>query len=318
VVLDLAARNFLAIAHVSGAEGVGTRTELGSFALFDLSAQHLSRSTTLPLQESTFSVLHVELHLEPASGARNSGLDRSDLGPAIVKGASVPPSREAQTLYTTVAETDSMSQRGHGTVATIPIPAHVPVERASFVLDPSFDRNFARAVRITATPHAAKDSESIETIGGEVSRVKLPDALIDSRRMSVDAVLGANLRSGATVEVVVANDEKPLPLRSVRLEMRQRRICFDAASGEAPYTLRYGDAILHASLYDYARVFVPSAKPFVATLGAEWVNPHFVARVDRRPYIERHPELVWVVLLAGIAVMGSFALRSTRRHSESR
>jgi hypothetical protein len=100
--------------------------------------------------------------------------------------------------------------------------------------------------------------------------------------------------------------------------MRQRRICFNAAAGEAPYILRYGDAILHASLYDYARVFVPSAKPCVATLGAERLNPHFVARVDRRPYMERHPELVWVVLLAGIAVTGSVALRSTRRHSESR
>ncbi|AEU35182.1 hypothetical protein [Granulicella mallensis] len=317
VVLDLAAKNFFATAHVSGAEGIGKRTELGSFELFDLSAQHLSRSTTLPLQESTFSELHVELHLTPAPGSRGS-----DFGPAIVKAASVPPSREAQTLYTTVAETDSISQRGHETLAKIAIPAHVPVERASFVLDPGFDRNFAREVRITATPRAARDRESIETIEGEISRVKLPGtqfgAPIDSREMSVDAVLGANLRSSAMVELAVADGEKPLPLRSVRLEMRQRRICFDAAASEAPYTLRYGDAILHASLYDYARRFVPAAKPLVATLGAERVNPGFVARVDRRPYIERHPELVWVVLLAGIAVLGSFALRSTRRHSQSR
>jgi hypothetical protein len=321
VVLDLAAQNFFATAHVSGAEGIGKRTELGSFELFDLSAQHLSRSTTLPLQESTFSELHVELHLTPAPGSRNSGRN-ADLGPGMVKGASVPPSREAQTLYTTVAETDSISQRGHETLAKIAIPAHVPVERASFVLDPGFDRNFAREVRITATPRAARDRESIETIEGEISRVKLPDApfgtQIDSREMSVDAVLGANLRSSAAVELAVADGEKPLPLRSVRLEMRQRRICFDAAASEAPYILRYGDAILHASLYDYARQFVPAAKPLVATLGAERVNPGFVARVDRRPYIERHPELVWVVLLAGIAVLGSFALRSTRKHSQSR
>jgi hypothetical protein len=321
VVLDLAAKNFFATAHVSGAEGIGKRTELGSFELFDLSAQHLSRSTTLPLQESTFSELHVELHLTPAPGSRNP-----DLGPGMVKGASVPPSRDAQTLYTTVAETDSISQRGHETLAKIAIPAHVPVERASFVLDPGFDRNFAREVRITATPRAARDRESIEIVEGEISRVKLPDARfgsqigvqIDSREMSVDAVLGADLRSSATVELAVANDEKPLPLRSVRLEMRQRRICFDAAASEAPYTLRYGDAILHASLYDYARQFVPAVKPLVATLGAERLNPGFVARVDRRPYVERHPELVWVVLLAGIAVLGSFALRSTRRHSQSR
>ena len=325
VVLNLAAKDFLATAQVYGVQGVGKRTDLGSFALFDLSAQHLSRSTTLPLQESTFSELHIVLHLAAAPGSQNH-----DLGPAIVKEASVPPSREAQTLYTTVAETTTFAQRGHKSMAKIRIPAHVPVERVSLALDPGFDKNFARPVDITATPDATRDREAIETIHGEISRVKLaggssgvpgvpgvPTVPIDSSRMSVDAVLGANLRNGATVDLAIENDgNQPLPLRSVRLEMRQRRICFDAAANSAPYILMYGDAVLRAPLYNYARLFNSAAQPVVATLGPEQVNPSFIARVDRRSYSERHPELLWVLLLAVFAVLGSIALRNNRRHRQ--
>ena len=324
VVLDLAAKDFLATAQVYGVQGIGKRTDLGSFALFDLSAQHLSRSTTLPLQESTFSELHIVLHLAPAPGSQNH-----DLGPAIVKAASVPPSREAQTLYTTVAETAEIAQHGDKSIATIHIPAHIPVERVSLDLDSGFDKNFARMVDITATPEATPeatpDREAIETIRGEISRVKLaagsssgvPGVPIDSRRMSVDAVLGANLRNGATVNLAIENDgNQPLPLRSVRLEMRQRRICFDAAANGAPYILMYGDAVLHAPLYNYARLFNSAAQSVVATLGPEQVNPSFIARVDRRSYSERHPELLWILLLAVFAVLGSIALRNNRRHRQ--
>lgn len=320
VVLNLAAKDFLATAQVYGVQGVGERTDLGSFALFDLSAQHLSRSTTLPLQESTFSELHVVLHLAPAPGSQNH-----DLGPAIVKEASVPPSREAQTLYTTVAETTTFAQHGHKSMAKIRMPAHVPVERVSLALDSGFDKNFARTVDITATPDATRDREAIETIRGEISRVKfvagnnsgVPGAPIDSRRMSVDAVLGANLRNDATVDLAIENDgSEPLPLQSVRLEMRQRRICFDAAANSAPYILMYGDAVLRAPLYNYARLFNSAAQPVVATLGPEQVNPSFIARADRRSYSERHPELLWVLLLAVFAVLGSIALRNNRRHRQ--
>ena len=317
VVLDLAAKDFLATAQVYGVQGIGKRTDLGSFALFDLSTQHLSRSTTLSFQESTFSELHVVLHMAPAPGSQTQ-----NLGPTIVKAASVPPSREAQTLYTTVAETAAFTQRGHESLAAIRISAHVPVERVSLDLDPGFDKNFARAVDITATPDETHDREAIETIHGEISRVKLAAGSnsgvpIDSRRMNVDAVLGANLRNSATVDLAIENDgNQPLPLRSVRLEMRQRRICFDAAASGAPYILMYGDAVLRAPLYNYARLFNSAAQSIVATLGPEQINPSFVARVDRRTYSERHPELLWVGLLAVFAILGSIALRNNRRHRQ--
>jgi len=315
VVLDLAAKDFLATAHVSGSDGHGGPfTDLGTFAVFDLTSQHLSRSTTLSLQEATFPELHIILHI---SAAPNS--PPHDLGPTIVHGATIPPSREAQTLYTTVASTSDFTRRGRQTVATIHIPAQVPIERLSFTLNPAFSKNFFRTFTLTATPDNNRDPIAIESLTGTISHVHLlqssasGDPAIDTTQQSVDAALGANLRTGATVTIAIDNgDDPPRPLVSAQVEMRQRRICFDTTT--ATYTLMYGDPALRAPVYDYARLFTPSTHPILAILTPEHRNPHFTARFDIRPYTERHPELLWVVLLAVLAILGSIALRSTRAH----
>jgi hypothetical protein len=138
VVLDLDGRDFYATAKVSGMQTIGApKTDLGQVALFDLRSQGLSRSTTLALQESSFALLHVELTVTPAPG----GAAKS-FGPDIVRGASVPPSREAQTLYTTVATTSTFTTKGRESLASLSVPAHVPVERVSFALQPEFAKNF--------------------------------------------------------------------------------------------------------------------------------------------------------------------------------
>ena len=61
--LDPAVHDFIATAKVTGSDALGGRgtTALGSFTLFDLASQHLSRDTTIPLQEATFRFLHVVL-----------------------------------------------------------------------------------------------------------------------------------------------------------------------------------------------------------------------------------------------------------------
>jgi len=314
VILDLAAKDFLATAHVSGSDSQGgSATDLGTFAVFDLTSQHLSRSTMLPLQETTFPELHVTLHLSPAPNT-----PAHDLGPSIVHAATIPPSREAQTLYTAVASTSNFTRRGRQTIASIHIPAHIPVERLSFTLNPTFGKNFFRSVSITAAPDNNRDPIAVESLTGTISHVHLPQnptggPTIDTAQQSIDAALGANLRTGATVSIAVDNgDDSPLPLASVQLEMRQRRICFDATN--STYTFMYGDSALHAPVYDYGRFFTPSMHPTLATLTPEYRNPTFTARPDNRPYTERHPEFIWVILLAVLAVFSSIVLRNSRTH----
>ena len=75
----------------------------------------------------------------------------------------------------------------------------------------------------------------------------------------------------------------------------------------------YGDPRLSAPVYDYDRLFVAADKPLVAELGAEALNPGFRAPpAEVRPFTERHPEVLWIVLIAVICALGVVALKSSR------
>jgi hypothetical protein len=313
VVLTLAGRDYIASATVTGTEkpGGSTGTHLGEFTLFDLTSQHLSRSTKLPLQESSFPYLHVELQVSPAPGTR-----RIQFSPAMVIGATVPPSREAQTVFAPAAETRNISQRGRQTIAHFTLPVRVPVERVNFVLAPEFRSNFSRNVSIA--DHASGTPTSAgETISGNIFRVRLNESgrEINQQQLSVPATLGSNLQSSAEVEIAVNNgDDPPLPIVAVQLQMRQRRLCFNAPSTD-PLTLFYGDPTLVAPDYDLARTINLGSNTAVARVGPEQRNPVYTARPDSRSITERHPELVWVAFLGVICVLAVIAIRSSRHLS---
>ena len=323
--IDPAVHDFIASATVSGMDSLrGKGTALGSYTLFDLTGKRLSRNTTIPLQESTFKVLHVELHFSPAPGGAGE-----HFLPAMVLGAKVPPSREAQTIYTTVA---SVSVPTGGALATprrtrfdVDLPLHVPVERVSFDLAPGYRGNFSRDVTIHASSNsdATTPAESlpVETLTGTISRVHTTQEghTIDQQELSVPAVLGANLQHSARVWIEVENgDDQPLPIAAVRLEMRQRKICFEAPVGAATgrdsgLALYYGDSRLEAPEYDYARLFVASRAALAAELGPERLNANYRAPVEAvKPFAERHPELMWITLIAVICALGVVALKAAR------
>jgi hypothetical protein len=324
--LDPAVHDFIATATVEGRNTLGdaaAATRLGVFTLFDLTAQHLSRDTTLPLAESNFRYLHVVLKVTKAAGA-----SAGQFVPGMVEGAEVPPSREAQTIYTAVAETTLVATAGRESKASFTVPARVPVEWVSFVLAGDFKGNFSRDVRVSATAEApakgTKDdagddgrAAEPEVVTGGILRVHTEEAgqEIRTERLGVPAILGANLQRAAKVDVAVENgDDQPLPITAVRLEMRQRRICFDApAAAGAGLALYYGEAELVAPVYDYERLFVAARTPVAAALGAERLNPEYQApAAEAFPFTERHPEVLWVVLICVVSALGVVALKSAR------
>ncbi len=333
--LQLAARNFLATAEVFG-EGSGlageasTAKPLGVFALFDLTQQHLARSTSIPLQESTFPRLHIHLRLRGLDGRPLSGLTRF-----IVQGATVPASREAQTLYTVVATTGAVIEQGASSVAQLNVPAHLPIERVHVLLDPGYKADFLRTVSIVAEvdQHPAGESltgEPLEIVNGELWRVTRAGSSppIRASHLNIPAVLASNVHNPATIQVRVHNDDQPpLPIRAVQLEMRQRTLCFNATPG-ARYTLRYGDDALSPPVYDLEEPGDPEelgdleelgnlaglpAKPISATLGREDLNPSYIRRHTASTYDEHNPNRFWIVLIAAIAVLGTFVRKQTMR-----
>lgn len=314
VTLNLTGHDFLATATatVSGTRdpNYANQTHLGDFTLFDLTTQHLSRSTTLHLQETDLPYLHVELAVSPAPGAPAFTPTTQ-----MLSSVTVPPSREAQSLYTTAVTSTAITQRGRQTVATFALPERIPIERVSFDLSPTYKANFSRDVHITDRPANTPDAPSTsETLAGTILRVHLTQSgrEIRQQQLSVPATLGSNMQSAATVEVAIDNgNDTPLPLAAIRLETRQRKLCFDAPTA-APLTLFYGDPALTAPQYDYARLFSPSDTTLAAQLGPEQLNPTFHDRPDSRPLTDRHPHLLWIVLLVVICILAIVAIRSSR------
>jgi hypothetical protein len=309
ITLDLRGQDFLATATVSGTHdpNYSNQTRLGEFTLFDLTSQHLSRNTTLHLQETNLPYLHIELAISPTTGNRPLTTPLE-----MVQGVTVPPSREAQSLYTTAATATNITRRGRQSLATFALPERIPVERVSFDLAPAYKANFSRDVRITDRPDDANSAS--ESLAGTILRVHLTQAgrEIRQEQLSVPATLGSNMQSAATVEVAVDNgDDTPLPISAIRLEMRQRKICFDTSTTQ-PLILFYGDSALTAPQYDYARLFSLSSNMHVAQLGPEQLNPAYRDRPDARPLTDRHPHLLWIVLLGVVCILAIVAIRSSK------
>ena len=309
VILDLAAQNFLATAEVTGLSAMPGEppTPLGQFILFDLAAQHLSRNTTLALQESTFSRLRVRLRFHPLAPGRAPA--QPIFSPNLIRAATVPPSREQQVLFET-ALTATPQLRGSTSVAHFALPQHLPVERVLFRIAPGFARDFLRTIHITAQPAG---SDAPENATGTIARVHRDIAGLElqQQQTSVNATIGANLQGPAELTVTVDNAAKPpLPIIAVELQVRQRKLCF--ASPGAPLTLAYGDPDLHAQRSPGNQAVPPAASVARARIGPETTNPQWQSGPQTSPPQRRQPHLIWVVLLGLGALFGIVAIRASR------
>ena len=314
-------QDFVGTVRVS-AEGTSKvpaeRTSLGSFGIFDLHREGLGRWTTLLLAESTAPVLHLTLALRTPAGQ-----PIADPPLTLVESVDVPPSRERQTVYTPVATTTSFAQRGDATVGTLQVPAHVPVEELQVMPAPGPGPDFARPVAVTARTADDPFNEPEILDAGTLQTTRIPSGdprlnPIDVEERNFPSTLGATLAHPATVEIAVANGPGPmLRLASATLEMRERRLCFNAAANAAKgtiYTLRYGDPALLAPLYAEGPETAAAAR--TASLGPERRNPQWTPRRDGRPFFDRHPELFWMVVLLCSGTMGGTALGFVQQRRE--
>ncbi len=326
LVLDLAAHDYIARAAVSGSAAAsgGKVTQLGTFTLFDLASQHLSRSTDIPLSESTFPYLHIDLTLNPAPGNPSSSASLN--AASTVKAATVPPSREAQSLYTTTQRSTSLLQEGQASVATFQIEARVPVERIAFALPPGYKGSFSRAVNIEARgiPGAASQDQAAfgpEDVTGSIFRVHKFESghELAAESLGIPVAIGSNMQQPAVVRVIVENGPgPPVPITTVALQMRQRRICFDAAAANGPLTVYYGDPSLDAPAYHDAKLLQASATPRMAQLDAERVNVDVASASPARRSARPRPVMRWVALLGVVCIFALLVIRSTRKRMAHR
>jgi hypothetical protein len=300
--LDLQGKEFIASVDVSGSktQDAGGETQLGTYTVFDLTGQKLGRSMTLHLPISDLRYLHfrIEGPVEPED-VTGLSIEREPLQPA---------------QYLTVAASKAVLRQGRESVAEFTVSANVPVERIEFVPVAS-SLNFNRSVSIQiAEIRNGRSLPDVRNYDGEIRRVHGVHSgrRIDDEQLTID--VGSTTMPATTGWTVKIHngDDLPLPLSTVRLQMRKRSLCFDAIPG-TDYTLYYGDPVLSAPQYDYASLFQPDKDAAQATLGPEQINPQFKPRPDERPFTERHPALLWIALVIVVLALGGIALRSARR-----
>jgi len=304
--LAITARDFIATVTVSGSqtEAGGAETKIGSYTIFDLTSQRLGRSTVLHLPVSDYRYLHFGISgpLQPESVTSLS--------------AGSPPA--SPPTYQKVAESAQVEQKDHSSVLEFTVPAHVPVDRIVFSPGAS-PAQFSRDVSVAVAPVSAPRSIDAApppppaTFSGDILRVhSLQNGRpIDEERLAIDAPQ-FDFDTPAKWTVAIQNgDDAPVSLKSVRLQMLQRTLCFDA-DGNSSYLLAYGDPALSPPRYDYATLFALQPNAAQIAAGAEQPNPAYQPRPDDRPFTEKHPALMWVALAAVIAVLAAIALRSAR------
>ena len=304
--LAIAGQDFIATVTVSGsrAQAGGTETRIGAFTVFDLTSQKLGRSTVLHLPELDFRFLHFSV--------------AGPLKPESITGLSVERLPASPPEYQTVAESAQVTQKGHSSILEFTVPAHVPVDRIAFTpgAQPAL---FSREVSILIAPVAPPAStdgaepERPVTASGNLIRVhNIQDGhKIDEERLTIDAPW-TDFATAAKWTVTIDNgDDAPLALERVRLQMLERKLCFESEAN-ARYALYYGDPALTAPHYDYAKLFTPQADASLAAMGTEQPNPAYQPRPDERPFTEKHPALLWVALIAVVALLGGLALRSVK------
>ena len=305
--LDVTGRDFIATVTVSGSQAQtgSSPTNLGSYTIFDLSHQKLGRSTVLHIPTSNFRYLHFQI--------------AGPLTPESITGLAVDKLPATEARYEIVAQSSSVTQKGHASVLEFTVPALVPVDRLAFTFGPE-PPNFSRNVTITVTAvEPPPVTDAVEpprpiTLPGNLLRIHTVQNghRIDEEDLAIDTP-GTILDKPAKWTVSIDNgDDTPLAVQSVRLEMLQRTLCFEAA-GSGQYTLFYGDPALTAARYDYATLFTPQTDALQATAGPEQRNPEYQPRPDQRPLTERYPGLLWGALVVVIATLALIAFRSAKR-----
>jgi hypothetical protein len=305
--LTINAQNFIATVTVTGNNmGFGNhQTKLGDFTIFDLSRQRLGRSTVLHLPESNFPYLHFRI--------------AGPLRPEDVTGLSAGSTPATQPRYRAVAETSHATQKDHSTILTFDVPANVPIDRVVFspgTTPASFSRDItisAEAITVKPGNDQQQPPFAFTTVGNLLRIHQVQDGKhLDEERLTVQAPRELFDTPSRWTITLANGDDPPLSLQSVRLEMLERTLCFEAAANTT-YTLHYGDPALSPPQYDYARLFSPQANALLATAGPEQPNAGWQPRPDKRPFTEKHPILLWVTLIGVIALLASIAYRSQKQ-----
>jgi hypothetical protein len=293
--LSLDAKDFVVTAAVEGRNELEDRSavKLPASTLYDFTREALGNNSVLKLPTSSFRYLHISL--------------TPGMPPGQVKGAAIYNLQETKAIRTSVGSCTAATQEQRRTVINCESPAKVPLDRLRFEVNPG-QVNFRRTVTITNSNGGYEGS-------GEITRVRLSRGgrSVVSEELEVPLT---GLASGRITVTVDNGDNPPLAISAAQLLSTERRVYFDPSQKTA-LTLYYGDDKLEPPLYDYAHFFHADPAAVEAELGPAAHNEAYRGRPDERPWSERHNTILWLAMLAAVAVLTALAIRGFKTKAMS-
>lgn len=308
--LRLSARNFVATAKISGKNSANdaNAVQIGESTLYDFTRENLGSNFVLQIPSASFPFLHVQLS--------------SGIKPEQVKSAAISDISEkrAQWVPAGVCRAGSAPALGqfetpepHASWYRCAFSSAVPIDRLMFQVDEA-QINFRRDVRVfsvsAAAPGENTGSNRQADFGlvstGEISRIKTTR----EGKNIVSENLALSLPEVRTKELAIEignGDDAPLSLTVLPFSTA-RRIYFDPA-GRTSIRLYSGDEKLGPPTYDYAKFFHEDASAVEAHLGPASENSAYTGRPDERPWSEQHKGILWIAMLAAVAVLALLAIR---------
>jgi len=283
--------NFMQRVDVAGSQdGTQWATLRDDGHIFDFSHEYRARSTTVSYPENTYRYIRVRLW----------NLDEK---PIAIAGANVywrkvEPAKE-MLLYKGKGSVTQNSEERSTDIVVDMRSAGLPGQRAVIA---SPDTNYNREVEIAGS----KDRKEWTELGsGYILKYDMPKLKAEESGVEYSEAGWRYIR------VRIRNyDDQPIGVSGVEVYGISRRVFLPYKPGLS-YRLYYGNAEAEMPVYDFQQTFkYHLSQPAVTLqLGRESKNPDFSMPIATKPWLEANPWVIWVVLAAGVILLGLLIIR---------
>ncbi|HLK66561.1 MAG TPA: DUF3999 family protein [Bryobacteraceae bacterium] len=295
VEIQTAGNNFRRLADVEGSpDGAHWSTLVTGAILFRFAANgRTAEQQSVSYPVSRFRYLRIRVNRDPQ-------VDRAapELGTVRVR-RSVHEQGELVSFAGSLQGREPDRDNGRpASVWSVNLGGRIPFER---IVIATFEGSFSRPFRLDAVD----DPTSPEVIAsGELTR---RDMVPPEMAIQFPEHFAAHLK------LTVTDDRNPpLAINGITVQSAARQVIFEAASaGPGPIRAYYGNPKAAAPHYDLAARLPAEIEASRLTLQEQQANP--VYSPEPRPFSERSPWLVYVVLVAAAAILAAILLSLVRQ-----
>jgi len=296
VEIQTAGNNFRRMADVEGSsDGAHWATLVTAGILFRFSADgRTAEQQTISYPVSRYRYVRVRVHRDPQ-------VDQSapELGTVRIR-RTVHQNGEIVSFPGRIEPREPDRDNGRpASVWRVDLGGRIPFERVTLAIS---EDSFSRPFRLDAVDDPV--APNVIASGELVRRENQPP------EMNIEFTE----RPAARLKLTVTDDRNPpLTITGFTVGSAARQVIFEPAGATGPIRVYYGNRKAVAPHYDLAARLPSDVAPARVTLQEPRENP--IYRPEPRPFSERSPWLVYVVLAAAAAVLAAILL-SLLRHSQ--